>query len=95
MQCSNVSSLLTFVHVSRMLYIICDTWKDRMRGNRANSASHTYTQNTENIKVEKLEQHNVYTGKNVSFDTAILFWLPCTQVACGWLCCMSASTALL
>ena len=47
-----------------------------MRENHANSASHTYTQNTENIKVEKLIHHNVYTGKNISFDTAILFWLP-------------------
>ena len=62
--------------------IICETWKDRMRGNHANSASHMYTQNTEN-KVEKLEHHNVYTGKTVSFDTAILFWLPCTQAASG------------
>ena len=35
------------------------------------------------------------TGKNVSFDTAIFFWPPCTQAACGWVWCVSVSTALL
>ena len=35
------------------------------------------------------------TGKNVSFDTAIFSWPPCTQAACGWVWCVSVSTALL
>ena len=35
------------------------------------------------------------TGKNIFFDTAIFFWPPCTQAACGWVWCVSVSTALL
>ena len=35
------------------------------------------------------------TGKNISFDTAIFSWPPCTQAACGWVWCVSVSTALL
>ena len=65
-----------------------------------------HTQNRGSTKVEadilheecrvRFSSFNIQctTGKNVSFDTAIFFWPPCTQTACGWVWCVSVSTAL-
>ena len=68
---------------------------------------YTYTQNRGSAKVEadilheecrvRFSGFNIQciTDKNVSFDTAIFSWPPCTQAACGWVWCVSVSTALL